>query len=232
MNPLARVLCGLLALLIAACAQRPGTPGPTTADAAARLGDGYYLTGCAHCGEPLGARGEAIKTLQGQREVLFCRAECRESFERDRAAGLARLDAVMIEDQRPIYPTATSVVSGRPLGERPVDFIWYNRLVRVADERERAEFVRDPGPALERLDAAVIEYRTPYYTIDKCLIQGVPLPEGKALDVVVANRLFRVCCGQCAMRIRNNPRMHTAIVDYSWKEHGPASSRQPAGAGG
>lgn len=220
LRPLVASLIAALSLPLAACSTTSNPP--SAADAAAKLdpgvrrGDGYYLTTCARCNSLLGTTGEVTTTIYDGREVLFCGEPCRAAFERDLAGGLRRLDQVMIADQRPIYPVTTSIISGRVLPDEPTDFIWNNRLVRVCDPGEQAAFLRDPPSAMRTLDRAVVEHRLPHYDIAKCLVQGIELDADATVDVVVANRLFRVCCGDCAARVRKTPRARTAIVDYAW----------------
>jgi hypothetical protein len=122
----------------------------------------------------------------------------------------------MIADQRPYYPLATSVVSGRPLPPTALEFVWGNRLFRVADLSERSVIERDPGRFLRALDAAVIAAQRPTYGMpDKCPVQGEILASDTPIDIVIAHRMVRVCCMRCAAVVRNRPSQFLALVDYA-----------------
>lgn len=202
----------------------PDPPPRRPAAGTDRIGDGYYLSACARCGRSLGMYGDVSQRCYEGREVVFCREQCRAEFEADQAHGFSRLDAVMIADQKPLYPTDRSIVSGAPLGTDAVDVMWTNRLVRLASPSERERLVADPSAVIAELDRAVIEFRVPRYTITKCLVQGVELTDENTADVVVANRLFRVCCLECARRIRALPRARIPAVDYAWAHAHEASA--------
>ncbi|GMV26684.1 MAG: hypothetical protein AMXMBFR58_27150 [Phycisphaerae bacterium] len=212
-------LCAALAAALPGCASTTRTttaaqqPAPTDSE---RRGDGYYLASCAACGGLLGTTGPAVTVLYQGREVIVCDQRCRAAFEAALPDAMARLDQVMIADQKPLYPTSFSIVSNRSLPDDATEFIWMNRLIRVCDADEQSTFLANPEVFIQKLDRAVIDYRLPRYDIDKCLVQGVELDEDSAVNVVVANRLLRVCCGDCAARVRNMPRSRIPNVDFAW----------------
>lgn len=213
----ARII-GACAVLAAGCTPGPAGPAglgrPSVSNTVA--GDAYYLSVCAWCGGMLGGKGDTLDRAYDARDARFCSPECAAAFDREPDSGFARVDALMIADQGPRYPLKTSVVSGRPLPERPVEFIRGNRLFRVADDRERALVERDPGPHLRALDRAVIEAQRPTYGMpDKCPVQGDILASDTPIDIVIANRMVRVCCIRCAGVVRNRPSQFLSMVDYA-----------------
>jgi YHS domain-containing protein len=226
-------------VLVASCTGTAGTPGDAAAksgggpgatvehaqDKAERRGDAYYLSTCARCERTLGAVGPAVEVAYEQRSLRFCTQACCERFMADPAGGLAHVDAVMIHDQAPHYPVNTSIISGRPLGGPGgtggvgVEFVWCNRLVRVADEAERQAFMQDPERYVRVLDEEVIRVQTPTYGMPmRCPVQGDILPSDEPIDFVVANRMVRVCCARCVRSVRARPYQYLTMVDYANRE--------------
>jgi hypothetical protein len=231
--PLALARCVLIGLFLTpiviaqsvemqpAAASSPATQpaGLTDADDASDSADAYYLRTCAVCRAALGSKGEALDRRYRDRALRFCTSHCCDVFERDKDAGLARLDAEMIADQIPFYPLKVSLIDGRPLGEKPLDFIWGNRLFRAVDAAERDRILADPAEAMRRLDRAVIMAQRPGYGMpDKCPVQGDILPTDRIIDLVVANRMVRVCCIRCARVVRARPYQYLSMVEYANRE--------------
>jgi len=191
----------------------------TPARAFADRMDGYYLSTCATCGGLLGSKGEAVDVVRDGRKLRFCGHTCARIFESSPAQVLARVDAAMIADQLPHYPLTTSLVSGKPLGTQRVDFVWGNRLFRAADAAKRDTIVVDAATFIARLDKAVVAAQTPTYAmLTKCPVQGDILPGDPVIDMVVANRMVRVCCGTCVRVVKARPYQYLAMVDYANRE--------------
>ncbi len=203
-------------------------PAPGEADVrgdSSPFADSYYFDTCAACKAQLGAKGQSADVLEGGRELRFCSPECRDAFERSPDQALSRIDARMIEDQRPHYPLSTSIVSGEPLPQPPVEFIWGNRLFRVATLEERNAIVADPARFIGALDDAVIAAQTPNYPMpDKCPVQGDILSSDTPTEVVVANRMILVCCGRCVRVVRARPAAYLALVEHATRA---AAERRP-----
>jgi hypothetical protein len=223
-------------LLSSACA-RPGAPavrespaGTVATEDSARWMDGYYLSDCAWCGGLLGAKGDAVEVSRGGRSLRFCSGPCAADFDAAGAAAFNRLDARMIADQRPHYPLNVSLLTGRPLGPARVEFVWGNRLFVAADEAERQRILGAPADAIRALDRAVVAAQTPGYGMPtKCPVQGDILPSDEVLDIVVANRMIRVCCVRCARTVRARPYQYLAMVEYANRAAAePRRSRPPS----
>ncbi|MCC6428280.1 MAG: hypothetical protein IT435_15850 [Phycisphaerales bacterium] len=206
-------------------ASPPATPVRRAADPAASM-DSYYLSTCAVCGGMLGTKGESPELIQEGRRLRVCCDACAQAFNRAPAANIERIDAVMILDQRPHYPLKVSLVSGDPLGPNPEDFIWGNRLFRASGWAERDLILDDPVRYVRLLDQAVIAAQSPTYGMpDKCPVQGDILPTDEPFDIVVANRMIRVCCGRCARVVQARPYQYLGMVDYANRH--PRSRVQP-----
>lgn len=178
--------------------------------------DAFYLSRCVMCPSSLGSKGDSVDFAIEGREIRLCSDACRALFERAPTEGWSRVDRAMMEDQRPHYPLRVSIISGEPLAEQPIDVIWGNRLFRVNTERERDELLRDPETSLRALDRAVIDAQRPTYGLpDKCPVQGDILESDTPIDIVVANRMIRVCCSDCVRTVRARPSQYLALVDYA-----------------
>lgn len=173
-------------------------------------GDPYTLTTCPVSGQALGSMGESvIYTYQG-REIRFCCAVCISKFEADPGKFIQKIDQLMIQDQLPVYPLGTCVVSGEKLGGsmgKPVDFIYKNRLVRFCCPSCVELFKNNPDTFLKKLDDAVVEKQRSSYPLTTCPVSGEKLggSMGKPVDKVVANRLVRLCCPACETALAKDP---------------------------
>ncbi|MCC6320558.1 MAG: hypothetical protein IT438_03880 [Phycisphaerales bacterium] len=231
---IASVMGLLLALWPVGCGRTTAGADPVTARVPAETSDNsesmdrYYLATCATCGAALGSRGESIEALHHGRQLRFCSTTCRDLFESDPGRIVSRIDAVIIADQLPHYPLDVSIVTGRPLGARPRDFVWGNRLFRASDLQEQDLILADPARYKAKLDRAVIAAQRPGYPLaDKCPVQGDILSGDTPIDLVVANRMIRVCCGRCATTVRTRPYQYLAMVDYANRERDPGDAAKP-----
>ncbi|MBL8762752.1 MAG: hypothetical protein JNM07_00600 [Phycisphaerae bacterium] len=185
--------------------------------------DTYYLSACAQCGGLLGTRGDAPEVVHNVRRYRVCSSACAAAFNLAPEACVERVNAIMIADQRPYYPLAVSLVSGRPLGPHPVEFVWGNRLFRASDPAERDLILSDPVRYVRQLNRAVLAAQSSSYGMpDKCPVQGDILPSDVPIDIVVANRMVRVCCGRCARVVRARPYQYLGMVEYANKHRSDA----------
>jgi YHS domain-containing protein len=211
----------LLALMFAPCATALGAPQPDAQpkkEAPAgekRAGDPYPLATCPISGQKLGSMGDPVVKLYEGREVRFCCDMCLPKFEKDLAKSMSRLDADIIKDQLPIYPTDESIVSAKKIGDKPIDFVYANRLIRLHDEQEKATFLKNPGKYLADLDKAVIEAQGMDYPLTRCPVSNHELggEMGKPVDYVLAGRLIRLCCRDCVKEIEKEPAKYVAAID-------------------
>lgn len=188
-----------------------------------RVGDPYPLDTCPITGKKLGAMGDPVVKVYDGREVRFCCSACPEKFEKDKAANLTKLDEKIIKDQSPLYPVKTSIVTGKDLPEKPFEFVYGNRLVRLGAESEKADFLKDPKKNLATLDKAVVEKQSKDYPLKTCVVSkeklgGDEKGMGKPVDMVVAGRLIKLCCKDCKADVEKEPAKFVAAVDAARKE--------------
>lgn len=178
-------------------------------------GDPYSLNVCPVSGEKLGTMGDPIVSAHDGREVRFCCAMCPKQLAADPAKFFAKIDALMVKDQSKHYPLTTDLVTDAKLGEKPVDLVYNNRLVRLGDESSVAKFNAAPAKYLAKLDKAVIAKQSETYPFKVCMVSGEELggDHGDMIDKVVANRLIRFCRNDCAKELNKTPMKFIAMVD-------------------
>lgn len=208
------VATGILTNVVNAQQDKPPDAAPKQ-NPEVRQRDSYYLATCPISGEELGGMGEPVIKIYDGREVRFCCKGCVSKFEKDKTANLAKLDEKMTKDQLPRYPLSTSLISGKDLPKKPVDFIHNNRLIRLIDAQEKERFLKEPVRYLVELDKAVIAKQSKDYSLKTCVVSGKNFggEMGPAKDVVVAGRLIRICCNGCKNALEKTPAEFLAKVD-------------------
>lgn len=188
------------------------------AEEAKRTGDPYPLDTCALSGEKLGSMGDpVVKVIEG-REVRFCCAGCIRGYEADPATHAAKIDAKIMEQQAAHYPVDTCVNAGAPLGDSPVSFVVGNRLVKTCCNNCASAVKADPAKAFEALDKAAIEAQDADYPLETCAVSGEALGSmGPPVNVVIGNRLVKLCCKGCERGVENNPAKILGKLDEAAK---------------
>jgi hypothetical protein len=198
---------GLMALLVVAVLSVHAQEGEKAKKEKA-VGDPCVITVCPVSNQKMGSMGQPVLVEYNGREVRLCCKGCVKSFEAKPEETLQKVDQQLIEDQKPHYPLDTCIVSGEKLGEgsEPVDYIFNNRLFRLCCEGCTAKISADPKPFFKKLDQAVIEKQKEAYPLKTCVVSGQELGSmGDPYDVVIANRLLRLCCKGCEAKVKKDP---------------------------
>lgn len=200
--------------------QRPEQPAPRAQGQ--RLSDPYPLATCPVSGQLLGSMGEPVVREYDGRAVRFCCEGCIEKFEAAKDEYWAKIDEQIIKDQAPYYPLTICVLSGEPLVENgediAINYIHRNRLVRFCCRGCVRDFLKDPEPTLKKLDAAVIQQQRQHYPLQTCVVSSEALGSmGEPYEVVVGNRLVRLCCKSCEKKLRTTPLEYLPTLDEAWK---------------
>lgn len=173
-------------------------------EAAKRVGDAYTLNTCPVSGEKLGSMGEAPVLLHEGREIRFCCAGCIKKYEANAEAMNQEIDKKLIADQESHYPSNTCINSGAELKDGGVSFIVGNRLMKTCCTKCEAKVKADPAAYFAKLDEQVIEAQKADYKLEACPISGEKIEEG-APQIVVANRLVKLCCEGCKKGLEKDP---------------------------
>lgn len=199
----------LFVAIVAVCAALPAFAEDT-------VGDPYPLTVCAVTGEPLGEMGEPVVYVKDGREVRFCCAACQKKFDADPAAYLEEVDKKISEDQEAHYPNNKCINADTELKDGGVSFVVGNRLMKTCCNDCKAKVEADPAKFIEKLDAQVIEAQKDGYKLTTCPVSGKELEaEGGGVDMVVADRLVKLCCAGCKATVEADPAKYISIIDKS-----------------
>jgi len=118
----------------------------------AEQGPSYPLKTCPVSGES--AEG-GVEFVHGTRLVRLCCKKCKAAFEKDPAPTMAKIDAALIEAQRPNYKVDVCVVSGEKLGSmgEPIDVLYGTRLVRLCCKGCKKSVAKKGPELIAKLDA-------------------------------------------------------------------------------
>jgi len=179
----------------------------------------YTLDICPVSQQKLGSMGDPVVKKYDGKEVRFCCGGCVGKYEAD----TEKFDAVIAEkvkaQQMPHYPLDTCVLMGDPLVDEngqstAFDVVQDNRLYRMCCKRCVRKLKREPAAAAAKLDRAVADAQRPSYPIDTCVVSGEKLDSmGGPVEMVVANRLVRLCCKSCARKVKSDPAAYIAKID-------------------
>ncbi|MDP8244733.1 MAG: hypothetical protein P9L94_11670 [Candidatus Hinthialibacter antarcticus] len=211
------LMIALNAFLFAAEEHAHGEPLKTFSE------DPYYLTTCPVTGQALGSMGKPVVYNHDGREIRFCCSGCVEQFKKEPQKFIDKVDKAMIKDQLPHYPLETCLVTKQKLTAmgKAVDLIYKNRLVRFCCSNCVTEFTKNPEPILNQLNEATIKKQKDDYPIANCIASGEKLggSMGKPIDVVIANRLIRLCCPSCQKMLQENPSEYLSKLDKADGTH-------------
>jgi len=112
------------------------------------------------------------------------------------------------------YLLTTCAVSGEELGSMgdAVSRRVEGREVKLCCKGCIEKLEADPAKFLAGVDAATAADQAGLYPTTKCLVSGEEM-EGEPVDVVVGNRLFRVCCKRCAAKVKADPGAYAEKLD-------------------
>jgi hypothetical protein len=121
------------------------------------------------------------------------------------------------------YLLTTCAASGRPIDVKgtPTTKVIEGRELKFCCGGCAAAVEKDPAKWLGKVDKAQIAAQAPIYPTETCCISGEPLMEKNAegvmeyigTDVIVKNRLFRVCCKMCAKKIMESPEASALMLN-------------------
>lgn len=170
--------------------------------------DGHTIGFC--CG---GCDSKFLAWSQADKDA-FVKASLAEGQDSGAEKGSETVEAMPVEP----YTLTTCPVSGEALGAMgdAVIVSAEGRDVKLCCKMCVKKFDADPAKYLAIVDKAMIEQQRPYYMTTKCVVSGESLiEEGKdvGVDVLVANRLFRVCCKSCVKKVQKDPLRYRLILD-------------------
>ena len=128
----------------------------------------------------------------------------------------AHADSAYVGDP---YPLATDPVTGEKLNGNAVSHVHEQRHLRFNSEENVETFTADPAKYLKDVDAKLVEMQKERYPLTTCPVTGAELGSmGEPKEIVVGNRLVRLCCAGCEPKVRENPepvieKLDAAVVE-------------------
>jgi len=198
----------------AAAKQEP----PAAAEKAAWKGEPYMLATCAASGRPLDVKGSRTTKVVENQELKFCCGGCADVVAKDPAKWTEKVNAAHADQQRPIYPLTTCVVSGESLvdangKDTATEVVVQNRLFRLCCADCTKALKTDPAKYAGKLDAAALEAQAKTYPLTHCVNNPKAAVTAESTQFVVAGRLVRTCCAKCQAKVVENPYDYVMAVD-------------------
>lgn len=116
------------------------------------------------------------------------------------------------------FTLTTCPVSGEELGSMgdPIVLDVDGSEVKLCCKGCVKKFNADSAKYMDIVHAGIAAQQLPYYPLDTCVVSGEPLVENDkdiAVNVVIGNRLFRVCCKVCVKVLHKDPGKYLATLD-------------------
>ncbi|MCC7477993.1 hypothetical protein IT575_05990 [bacterium] len=151
--------------------------------------------------------------LGGLAAAVFCLALL-SSMPRAEEAAHSKPAAAGAKAASTAYPLDICIVTGEKLGEGAVSYSHEGREIRFCCSGCIETFKSAPAEWLAKLDSAIIEEQKAAYPLDTCPITGEGLESmGGAYDIVVDNRLVRLCCKGCEKAVRADAAKYIKMLD-------------------
>lgn len=106
------------------------------------------------------------------------------------------------------YPLDHCVVTGDKLDAMgtPVTLVHEGRQVQFCCDTCVVEFQNDPAKWLKKIDDEIVQQQAGRYPLETCMVSGEKLGSmGDPINLVVGNRLVKICCAGCEKTVRANP---------------------------
>jgi hypothetical protein len=179
----------------------------------------YLLTTCPIAGGPVGDKPTAV-TLEG-RTIQVCCAKCKAAAEADPAGTLAKVDTMIAEQQRALYPLTHCVVMADESlvaedgADTAKEVVVGNRLFRVCCPGCIKKVKKDPAKFAALLDEAALKAQQASYPLAHCVVNPKQVfgADAPAHEFMVAGRLVRTCCKSCEAKVRAEPLKYVGMVD-------------------
>ncbi|MEZ6015130.1 MAG: hypothetical protein R3F49_08460 [Planctomycetota bacterium] len=185
---------------------------------AAWKGEPYMLATCAASWRPLDVKGTRTTMVVEGQELKFCCGGCGDVVAKDPAKWVEKVNAAHADQQRPIYPMKTCVISGEALfdadgKDTATEVVVQNRLFRVCCPSCAKAVKADPGKYAALLDAEVLKSQAKAYPVGTCVVNPKAEVSADSEQFVVAGRLVRTCCARCKAKVLENPYEYIVAID-------------------
>ena len=124
------------------------------------------------------------------------------------------------ETEGDVYSLNTCPVSGQELGSMgdPVILNHEGREIRLCCSGCTADFEENAAEHIAAIDAAMADDQRAFFPLTECLSMGGEATGDDATEIVVNNRLFRLCCDSCVDDVQENWAEYVQTVDEAVAE--------------
>jgi YHS domain-containing protein len=119
--------------------------------------------------------------------------------------------------QKPCYPMTTCVACGKPLPEKPVEYVKDGRLYRLDSDACQAAVDADAAAMKKKIDAAVIAQQKAKYPLKTSVVSGQELG-ATAVDHVYGTRLVRLANPEEVATLEASPDAALTKLDKAYIE--------------
>ena len=131
----------------------------------------------------------------------------------DVAGYTKRIEDEVVKQQKPTYPLKTSANSDKPLGEKPIDKVYVNRLFRFADETDAKAFETDKTRAITKLDKAYIDMQVPYYPYKKDPVTREDIAGKETVKYLWGNKLIQFTSASSVTEFEKTPEAFLKVLE-------------------
>ena len=211
--------CAFVAVAALSAALAPLAPRtPAPAAGSDYSGDPYPLETCPVSGEKLGKDAVTV-VLEGMKDaklngtqVKFCCPKCVEGFKADPAKYTGKMNEAIVKAAGEYPIKACIVMTDEVIDSDAKIVVHHNRVYRLCCKKCVTRFERDPSKYVQEFESRVIAAQKAAYKATTCPVSGKPLGDG-AVDMVLKDRLVRVCCPGCVGAVKADPAAAFAKID-------------------
>lgn len=180
----------------------------------------YPLEVCPVSDEKLGSMGDPVDVVVDGRLVRLCCAGCKKGVEKSKAEIIAKLDAAVIAEQKPMWPAAlaTCPVSGEAFVEaETIDYVHGTRYVKLCCAGCKKGVTKSADALFAKIDEAMAAEQRASYPLETCVVSGKPIDAATANETFYGVTLVRFCCPRCPAAFEKNPASFVAKVKEARK---------------
>jgi YHS domain-containing protein len=123
---------------------------------------------------------------------------------------------IIILVHKPLYPFTVDVSNGKPLPEKPIEYVKGGKLFRLESEGSKAAVDTHFDAYAKQIDDAVKGQQKPTYPLKKSVVSDKDIDETKAVDKVWNNRLYRLADATEEKTFEDNKTAAKAKLDKAY----------------
>jgi hypothetical protein len=120
---------------------------------------------------------------------------------------------IIILVHKPLYPFTVDIANGKPLPEKPIEYVKGGKLFRLETDGSKALVDANFDTMSKQIDDAVKGQQKPTYPTKKSIVSDREIDETKAFDKVWNNRLYRLADATEEKTFDDNKAAYKAKLD-------------------